>query len=281
MITYINGKYCDEENSFVSTKDRGFIFGDGVYEAFRVYNNKLFKFEEHKERFQRSLDALHINFTIKNELKEIFRSLLKENNYESKELVYYIQITRGAAPRAHYFPLSDTKVGVYAFIIPVNIDEKVFNQGVNVCTVPDNRWARCDIKCISLVPNCMANEIAKQKDCAEALFVHDGVITEGTLSNVCFIKNNELHTHARTNRILAGVTRNLVLELCLKANIVVHEFPIVLGEIDEIDEAFLTGTTKEITPIISIDGKAVGNGKVGEVTKKLQLLYADEVKNCS
>jgi D-alanine transaminase len=281
MITYINGKYCDEDNSFVSTNDRGFIFGDGVYEAFRVYNNKLFKFEEHKDRFQRSIDALHINFTIKNELEDIFEELLVKNSYESKELVYYIQITRGSAPRVHYFPSRDTKVGVYAFLKPVNIDKNIFEDGVKVCTVPDNRWGRCDIKCISLVANCMANEIAKQQGCAEALFVHDGVITEGTSSNVCFIKDNQLHTHAKTNRILHGVTRNLVLELCLKNGIVVHEFPILLSEINEMDEAFLTSTTKEITPISSIDGKQIGNGKVGNVTKRLQSLFSVEVEKCS
>ena len=280
MIVFVDGKYVKEKEACVSVNDRAFVFADGVYEGLRVYNNKLFKYEEHKIRFQRSLDELRIKYVLKNEIQEIYEALKKVNGYENDDLFYYIHISRGKSPRAHAFPKENTPIGIYAFLVPKKLNMKKYNEGVSVCTVSDNRWARCDIKCISLVANCLANQIAVDNGCSDALFIHDGVITEGTHTNVFFIKNNELYTHAKTNRILAGVTRNTVVELCKKNGINVHEFPLIYDKLMEIDESFLTGTTEELTPITHINGNKVGSGKVGPLTKKLQKLFKDEVSKC-
>ncbi|NQY94951.1 MAG: aminotransferase class IV, partial [Campylobacteraceae bacterium] len=225
MVVYIDGKYVKEEDASVSVNDRAYVLGDGVYEGFRVYNDKIFKYEEHKVRFQRSLDELRIKHVIKNEIQDVYEALKKANGYDKETLFYYIHITRGQSPRVHEFPQKVTPVGIYAFLSVKELNIQKYNEGISVCTVPDNRWARCDIKCISLVANCLANQIAVDNDCSEALFVHDGVITEGTRTNVCFVKNNEVYTHAKTNRILAGVTRNTVVDLCRTNGITVHEFP--------------------------------------------------------
>ncbi len=276
MIVYINGKYLEEDNANVNANDRGYLLADGAYEGFRIYNGKIFKLKEHKNRFQRSLDELKISYTIENEIQEIYENLFAKNNYTNKdELFFYMQITRGVAPRDHAFPKQEMTVGVYAFLSQKKINLDAYNNGVKVCTVPDNRWARCDIKCISLIANCLAKQTALDKGFADGLFVHDGVITEGTATNVCFIKDGVLYTHGATNRILSGVTRNFVLDLCRENDIKVIEFPMTVDKLSSIDEAFLTGTTGEITPIIQIDDISIGNGEVGVVTKELQGKYRE------
>ena len=278
MIIYINGKYLEQEEASVNVNDRGYLFADGVYEGFRIYNGKIFKLEEHKNRFQRSLDELKISHKIENEIEEIYKNLFEQNSYtNTDELFYYMQITRGVAPRDHAFPKEKTEVGIYSFLSKKKINLEAYNNGIKVCTISDNRWARCDIKCISLIANCLAKQTAVENDFADALFVHDGVITEATSSNACFIKDGILYTHGATNRILKGVTRNFVLDLCKENNIGIIEFPITVDKISKMDEAFLTGTSGEITPITKIDNIIIGSGKTGTITKKLQKYYKEYV----
>lgn len=279
MIVYTNGKYSQENEALVNANDRGYLLADGAYEGFRIYNGKIFKFQEHKDRFQRSLDELKISYKIENEIEEIYKNLFEKNSYTNEnELFFYMQITRGVAPRDHAFPKQEMKTGIYAFLVEKKINLDAYNNGIKVCTVPDNRWARCDIKCISLVANCLAKQTAIDKGFTDGLFVHDGVITEGTATNVCFIKDGILYTHAATNRILSGVTRNFVLDLCKDNDIKVVEFPLTVDKIDTADEAFLTGTTGEITPIVQIDNITIADGKAGNITKKLQSYYKEYVQ---
>lgn len=279
MIVYINGKYLDDSKATVNVNDRGYLLADGVYEGFRIYNGKIFKLQEHKNRFQRSLNELKISYSIENEIEEVFEKLFEKNSYKNEdELFFYMQITRGVAPRDHGFPKINPEVGIYAFLSEKKINLESYNNGVEVCTVPDNRWARCDIKCISLIANCLAKQTALDGGFADGLFVHDGVITEGTSTNVCFVKDETVYTHAATNRILSGVTRNFVLDLCKENDIKVVEFPLSVDKISSVDEAFLTGTSGEITPIIKIDNITIGNGKVGETTKQLQKYYKKYVE---
>ncbi|WP_083568532.1 D-amino-acid transaminase [Arcobacter sp. LA11] len=280
MIVYVNEKYLEENDAQVNVNDRGYLFADGVYEGFRIYNGKIFKLQEHKNRFQRSLDELKISYSLKDEIEEVFKNLFKKNNYlKEDELFYYMQITRGVAPRDHGFQKEKPKAGIYAFLSKKKINLDAYNNGVKICTTADNRWARCDIKCISLIANCLAKQTAVEDGFFDALFVHDGVITEGTSTNVCFIKDDILYTHAATNRILSGVTRNFVLDLCKENDIKVVEFPLTTNKISDVDEAFLTGTSGEITPIIKIDNITIGNGKSGKITKKLQKYYREYVNN--
>lgn len=276
MIVYVNEKYLEENEASVNVNDRGFLLADGAYEGFRIYNGKIFKLQEHKKRFQRSLNELKISYQIENEIEEIFTKLFEENSYtKDHELFFYMQITRGVAPRDHAFPKNTPKVGIYAFLTEKKINHEAYNNGIKVCTVPDNRWARCDIKCISLVANCLAKQNAIDNGFDDGLFVHDGVITEGTATNVCFIKDGVLYTHGATNRILRGITRNFVLDLCKENNIKVVAFPITVDKLKSIDEAFLTGTTGEITPITQVDNITIGNGEVGLISKKLQASYKE------
>ena len=274
MIVYVNGQYVEEDNASVNVNDRGYLLADGAYEGFRIYKNKIFKLQEHKSRFQRSLDELKISYTIENEIEVIYKNLFEKNTYSNKdELFFYMQITRGVAPRDHAFPKQEITAGVYAFLTVKKINLDAYNNGIKVCTVPDNRWSRCDIKCISLTANCLAKQTAIDKGFADGLFVHDGVITEGTATNVCFIKDGVLYTHGATNRILSGVTRNFVLDLCKEIDIKVVEFPMTVDKLSSVDEAFLTGTTGEITPIVQIDDIVISDGEVGSITKKLQKAY--------
>lgn len=280
MIVYTNGKYFQENEASVNVNDRGYLFADGAYEGFRIYNGKIFKLQEHKNRFQRSLNELKISYKIEYEIEKIYKNLFEKNSYtNNNELFFYMQITRGVAPRDHAFPKEKIKAGVYAFLTEKKINLDSYNNGCKVCTVPDNRWARCDIKCISLVANCLAKQTAIENNFDDALFVHDGVITEGTATNVCFVKDGVLYTHGATNRILSGVTRNFVLDLCKETNIKIVEFPITIDKLSKVDEAFLTGTTGEITPIVQIDNIIIADGKRGEITKKLQEYYKEYINN--
>ncbi|NQY51987.1 MAG: aminotransferase class IV [Campylobacteraceae bacterium] len=278
MIVYLNGEYGDEKEAYVLTQDRAFVFGDGVYEAFRIYNNKIFKLVEHKKRFQRSLNELKIDFKINTEIEDIFENLSKMNKYKNKEQFLYIQISRGLSKRTHHFSHLKVDIGIYAFLVEKEIDLNAYINGISVCTTEDIRWARCDIKCISLVANCLANDYAKEKGYEESLFVLNDLITEGTHTNVCFIKDNILYTHPKTNRILSGITRELVLALCKKNNIKVIENAINIKKLNEIDEAFLLGTVGEITPIIKINDISLSFSKPGPITKKLQKLFRIETK---
>ncbi len=276
MIVYVNGKYFEENEALINVADRGYVFSDGAYEGFRIYNNKIFKLQEHKNRFQRSLDELKISYKLENEIEEIYKNLFIKNSYNKEdELFYYMQITRGVAPRDHSFPKEKLEAGVYAFLSKKAVNLDSYTNGIKVCTLPDNRWARCDIKAISLLANCLAKQTAIENGYDDTLFVHDGVITEGTSTNVFFVKDDIIYTHAATNRILNGVTRNFVLNLCKQNNLKIVEFPLTIDKLSSIDEAFLTGTSGEITPITKIDSIIIRNKKVGKITKKLQKKYRE------
>lgn len=278
MIVYIDGEYCEEKEAKVLVSDRAFVFADGAYEGFRIYNNTIFKYDEHKKRFQRSLDGLRIDFKIENEIIDIYNELKKQNNYKNEDLFFYMQISRGKSPRAHAFPKGKTQVGIYAFLGIKDINIEEYNEGTSVCTVPDIRWERCDIKCISLVANCMASQIAIDNNCSESLFVKNEEIREGSHTNVFFVKNNEVFTYESSNDILSGITREVIIDLCKKNDIKINEVAIRVDDLENISEAFLSGTTKEITPIIKIDNKNVGDGKTGKICKQLQKLFKEEVQ---
>jgi D-alanine transaminase len=278
MYVYIDGNYVKEEDAKVSVSDRAFFFGDGVYEGMKVYNKNIFKYEAHKTRFQRSLNEIKVDHIITREIEDIYNNLMEQNNYGTEDLFFYMQISRGQATRKHSFPSKRTPVGMYAFLKPFVINEKNYIEGVNVCTLLDNRWDRCDIKCISLLANCMANEYAIQKGCEEAIFINEGELSEGSKTNVFFIIDNTVYTHPKTNKILPGITRELCIKLCRKNNIKVVEKAININDIGKIQEAFITASSGEITPVIKIDDIEINDLKVGEITKKLQSYYKDEIK---
>ncbi len=270
MIVFYNGEFHDKNDVMISPDDRGFVFGDGVYEVILARDGRLFKSKEHFKRLKRSLKELSIKYPEIDKLKDVPEKLIEKNNLKNGDATVYIQITRGAAPRKHQFPPDGTKVTVYASAsFFASIDDKK-NSGVKVILVPDIRWLRCDIKTISLVPNVMACQKAKENGAFEALFVRDGAVTEGTHTSFGAVFDGVVRTYPLTHYILPSITREVVLDLCKNLNIPVDEYPIGKDELKKADECFLMGTTTDVMPVIRVDDLKVGTGKPGPITKKLQ-----------
>jgi D-alanine transaminase len=208
---------------------------------------------------------------------EVAAELIRRNDLTAGDATVYVQITRGAAPRTHFFPDPAVPPTVYAQagrFTPKGDPAK----GIAAVTVPDIRWARCDIKTLQLLPNVLANQRAHGAGVAEALFVRDGVVLEGSHSSLFFVFGKEVRTAPKTNYILPSITRDVVLELCRANGIAVRETPVFAAEVSRASEAFLAGTTVEVMPIVQIDGSAVGGGTPGPVSRRLQELFRAHVK---
>ncbi|MFO7446625.1 MAG: D-amino-acid transaminase [Ignavibacteriaceae bacterium] len=279
MITYFNGSFLPVEDVRVSPFDRGFQFGDGVYEAITTYNSKLFLYEEHLERLKRSLSEIKINFAGINGLKEIIYELIKKNGLLNNVSVY-IQITRGAgSKRMHVFPSSDIKPTIFISAAEIKGNQEGNKTGVKVILEKDIRWERCDIKTIMLLPAVMAKQKAAEQGAYEAIWVKNGFIKEGAHTNFFAVKGNEVYTPPLTNTILPGITRQFVIFLCKKNNIKVNEEEIPESGINSFNEFFITGTTTEIKPVVQINGVTVKDGKPGSLTSSLQDLFYKAINN--
>jgi D-alanine transaminase len=271
MLVYLNGEYIDHEAARVSVDDRGFLFADGVYEVARVYDGRIFLMEPHMERLRHGLGELRIRTDHMAAIPGIAERLLDENNLRTGDATVYVQVTRGAAPRAHAFPSPETPPTVYVMAKPFKQHPATyFEDGVAAITVPDTRWSRCDIKSIALLPNVLANQQAKDHGAFEALFVRDGAVIEGSHSNLFGVVDGRLITYNMCGYILGGITRKLVMERAPEVGISVIEEAIMLADLEHVDELFLSGTTTEVMPISKVDNKLVGTGKPGPITRKLQ-----------
>jgi D-alanine transaminase len=272
MFVYLNGQLINQEEAKISPFDRGFLFGDGVYEAVRTYNGKLFYFEEHLKRLEYSLQQLNIPFKNFIDLKDVIYKVAKLNNIAS-DFSVYLQITRGISfPRTHYYNKS-LEPQIFIFINPIKDHNKELNDGVKIILEKDTRWLRCDIKSTSLLPAVMANQKAVSNNFYEAIFYRDNLITEGSHTNFFAVKNKKLYTAPLSNLILNGVTRRVVLDICEKNKIDFFEEYININDIKEFDEFFVTGTTTEITPAVQIDDWVINSGKPGKITKLIQELF--------
>jgi D-alanine transaminase len=276
MNLYLNGEYLPLEQGRISVEDRGFQFGDGVYEVVRVYGGKPFRLAKHLQRLEQSVKGIEIPIPEPlPKMEEVCRTLIKG----LEEAQIYLQVTRGAAPRVHAFPkeIRPTLVA-YARAVTPHAPDRVFN----LKTVTDDRWGRCHLKTICLLPNILGKQKAVEAGCDEGLFVRDnGIVTEGTSSNAFFVRGGALFTHPADNRILNGVTREAVLELARQQGIRMRHQAVTLVEAMASEEAFVTGTLSEIMPAVSIDGKPVGSGKTGPVTKKLRAAFRElTAKEC-
>tara|TARA_Y100000590_G_scaffold469305_1_gene656059 strand:+ start:8788 stop:9633 length:846 start_codon:yes stop_codon:yes gene_type:complete len=269
-VVYLNGEYLNKDLATVSVDDRGFLLADGLYEVTSAYKGNFFRFEQHIQRLIRGLDFLRINYDPV-DILEMHLRLLAENKLEDQEAsIVYLQITRGVAPRTHCFPPEETLPTVYAFARDFKRpDSKRWGQGYAAITVPDNRWGRVDIKSIALLPNVLAQQEAIDSGAIEALLVKDGMVLEGSHSNVFGVFNGVVTTHPATHEILHGVVRGSIIELAQKMGMAVIERPIALDEMRGAEEIFFTGTTAEVRPTVYLDGCPVGDGKVGPVTKAL------------
>lgn len=273
MICFFDGKFLEVSEINLSPFDRGFLFADGVYESIRTYNGKLFRYEDHFNRLKRSLKEIKIDFENLNSLENIIYELIKKNEIKGEAIVY-IQITRGSAiPRTHHFPTEQTSPTLFISVneLVENIEER--ENGVKVILQEDIRWLRCDIKSISLLPVVLANQKAKEENAVDAIFVRDGLITEGTHTNFFAVKDETVYTAPKSKMILEGITRKVVLEFCQKFKVDYREEFINKDDLKSFNEFFITSTTKEITPVTTIDYWAINKGEIGKITKSLQGVF--------
>ena len=273
-IAYVNGRYCSLSEQAVSIEDRGFQFADGVYEVIKVVNGRISDFERHMTRLERSLAELDIQRPMSRAaLTHIVEETFKRNKIANA--IIYIQVSRGIAPRNHLFP----KAGRSSLVVTVRRapfpSTKEASGGCSVVSAPDHRWARCDIKSISLLPNVLAKQAAHQQGSREAWLVDDeGFVTEGSSSNAYIIDSDgRLITRGLGSEILGGITRSNVLEIARAAGIEVIERPFTLEEAKSAREAFLTSTSSLIMPVVQIDETVIANGVPGSLTVDLQQRY--------
>lgn len=278
MQVYLNGKYLDHTEATIPVDDRGFLFADGVYEVIRIYGGRPFLADPHLRRLRAGLAALHIDGAVVDGLDEIAERLIRDNNVDGDGTIY-IQITRGVAPRRHAFPDPGVPPTVYALAKPFNqYPASTFENGVTAIAVPDVRWSRCDIKSIALLPNVLANQQAHDAGAFEALFVKDGVLIEGSHSNLFGVLDGTLITYPACNYILPGITRALVLTMARELDIPVAESAIPWDRIADVEELFLSGTTTEVMPVTTVDSHVIGDGRRGPITTRLQQAYREKIE---
>ncbi len=277
MIAYHNGTYLDEKEVRISPDDRGFLFSDGLYEVIRSYGGRLFEARAHMERLHYGARALRFPEAELETLEEVAGELIQKNALIDGDATVYIQVTRGVAPRTHRFPPKDTPLTVFASARPFTPHVDEMARGIEVIQVPDQRWARCDIKSVGLLPNVLAHQQAVDAGAPEALFIRDGFLTEGTHSNLFAIFAGRVVTPPRTNYILGGVTRGVVLDLCRERGIPAREDVLLASEIACADELMIAGTTVEITPVLRILNGGFRSHGPGPVTRRLQKAFRGRV----
>ena len=276
MTIYLNGEYMPIAEAKISVLDRGFIFGDGVYEVIPVYSRKAFRLAEHLHRLQYSLDGIRLqNPHSESEWTNIINELIARNPGEDQYL--YLHITRGVAKRDHAFPNPPVRPTVFMMSNPLSTPPAALLQsGVSAVTAQDNRWLRCDIKAISLLPNVLLRQMAVDAGCTETILIRDNAfMTEGAASNIFVVKNVKLLAPPKDNLMLPGITYDVVLEIAAANNIPHEVRKIAVAEVFAADELLLTSSTKEVLAITQLDGKPVGTGKPGAMFARLHKLYQE------
>jgi len=283
-IVYVNGSFVPRAEARVSVEDRGFVFGDGVYEVLRVINGRPFATRFHNDRLRRSLEGIRISLKGSDNPErfvEIGKELLRQNALVDGEATLYMQVTRGASTRAHNFPAAETEPTVYISAARFTPYKDLAESGAVAITLPDQRWGRCDLKTLNLLPNVLASQIAKEKGAFEAMLIRDGIVTEGTRTNFFGVIDGVLRTHPLNNHILPGITRSVLRDLAHQVSIDLDESPIKVDEIPRLSELFLTGTTTDVMPVVTLDGKTVGKGRPGSLTRQLQKVLAESLASGS
>ncbi|KQC29811.1 aminotransferase class IV [Flagellimonas eckloniae] len=274
---YINGKIVPHEEAKISIFDRGFLFGDGVYEVMVQIGKNFFYGEEHLDRLAGCLKKIGLDFNVSTLFKEI-ENLLLATKLDDKSCMVYIQITRGVAIRSHAFPKAPQPT-IVMYAVPFTLPD-INQKSIATVTTVDNRWHRCDIKTTSLLGNVMANNLAAEQGMYESIFIRNGNVTEASHSNVFFVKDKIVYTHPANAYILNGITRQLVIQLCKKLEIEVKEDAIPAENISKMDEAFLTGTATQIASIGSIDSHFyTSDGTIGPITQRLQNAFLELKQN--
>jgi len=271
-IIMTQSEFTHRDNLNYPFEERGLQFGDGVYEVIRIYNGTYYLLDEHVARLFRSAEAIKINLPFKKEeLNHLLLELLNKNNMTTDGKVY-LQVTRGSAPRDHVFP-SDVLPNIYAYVQDLPRNMELLKNGVNTITERDIRWENCYIKSLNLLPNVLAKQTAKERNCYEAILHRDGVVTECSSSNVYLVKDGKIYTHPATNTILHGCVRMAVERFAEALNIPLIEEAFKVEDIQMADELFLSSSTSEVLPIIKVDQQQIADGKPGKITRKLQEKY--------
>ena len=276
MTIYLNGHYMPIEEAKISVLDRGFIFGDGVYEVIPVYSRKAFRLEGHLQRLQHSLDSIRLsNPHTTAEWMSIINELIAHHAAEDQYL--YLHITRGVAKRDHAFPNPPVPPTVFMMSSPlVTPPSALLHSGIACITATDNRWLRCDIKAISLLPNVLLRQFAIDAGCTETILLRDDeFLTEGAASNIFVVKHGVLLAPPKDHLMLPGITYDVILELAATHGIPHEVRRISTAEVFAADELLLTSSTREVLAITQLDGKPVGDGKPGAVFARLHALYQD------
>lgn len=269
MRVYLNGKWMDADETRISFDDRGFLFGDAVYEVIRLYDGRPFELDAHLDRLARSQRAIWMEETDREELKSVIADFCAHEGSETADAIIYIEVSRGASPRSHAFPTPPVAPTVLLWCRPVQVMPWEQNQaGIKAITVPDDRWAKCWIKTVNLLPNVLAKEKAHRAHCDDALFVRDGMVIEATSANLFIVSRSTLMTAPVTNYILPGITRQVILELAKAIGIPVLLEPFTVETLMASDEVFITGTTTEILPVTVVDHVRLRN-EMGPLARRL------------
>lgn len=274
MTVFLNGKFMPMEDAKVPVLDRGFIFGDGIYELVPVYSRAPFRLEGHLARMERSLSEVAIrNPYSRTEWTKIIEQIIERQAFDDQGV--YWQITRGVAKRDHAFP-KDVEPTVFMMSNPlINPSKAVIENGATAVTAQDFRWHRCDLKTISLIGNCMLRQLSAEEGAIETIMFRDGKLTEASASNAYIVKNGVIATPAKTELILPGITLDVVFDIVARGQLPLEVRDVTEAEVRSADEVWVTSSSKEIVAIVSLDGKPVGNGKPGPVFRKAWQLYQD------
>lgn len=273
MIVYLNGEFLPAAEARISVLDRGFIFGDGIYEVIPVYGGRLFRLPHHLERLDHSLEGIRLTNPMDHRTwQAVLEELVERNGRGDQSL--YLQITRGVAERDHGFP-PDTEPTVFAMSKPLEAVSPELHTGVSAVTVEDIRWKWCNIKTIALLPNILLRQQAVEQGAAEAIMLREGFVTEGTASNIFIVKDGVALTPPKSNLLLPGITRDLVVELCRQNGVSCVEESVSERQLREADELWITSSTREILPVTRLDDSVIGDGRPGPLWHKLIGLYLE------
>ena len=270
-MSYIvfNGELTKRDTISIDIEDRGYQFGDGIYEVVRVYNGRLFTWEEHVERLYASAEKIRMTVPYaKEEMKAVMEKLIEKNQLTDGTI--YLQLTRGIAPRNHAFPGSDVQAVLVAYTRVSDRPVALMEKGVDALVVEDKRWLHCDIKSLNLLGNVLAHQEALDAGCYEAILHRDGVVTEGSHTNISIVMNGTVYTHPANNLILNGISRKVMLKACDSTATSYKEEAFTVEQLLKADEAFITSTTLEITPIRRINNQPIGIEGEYKVIRKLQ-----------
>ncbi|GGA37358.1 D-amino-acid transaminase [Psychrobacillus lasiicapitis] len=271
-----NDEIINEEDVKIGFEDRGYQFGDGIYEVIKIYNGNVFTATEHIDRLYASADKIQlvIPYT-KDVMHKMLHELIETNEVENGHI--YVQVTRGISPRQHNFPNPAVESVLTAYTKETTRPFAQLENGVKACFVEDIRWLRCDIKSLNLLGNVLAKQEAISKDCYEAIQHRGEIVTEGSSSNVYGIKDGVLYTHPVSNLILNGITRKVILDCCEEIGLKVVEEAFTKDQALAMDEMIMSSTNAEVMPIISLEGQLIGEGKRGEWTEKLQQAFEHKI----